>query len=215
MRTLSRTLIAVSLLTLAGLALAIGYRAVRADVRASLYEERLQALSEDYESLRSTYNTAVRRTAITELHVASGTLCVRVRDAEGVQKTIETPFDPTGEVYVDYVVHNGRVWVRRVFDEHTAPSEAMVIDPVFADVDWDDERSKLGKAVYRALSEGRWVITVTGDGSLGLVKSEEDDPAPDLIAAPEVRDFDEIDHEVDATIRDATPGDLWRALVGN
>jgi hypothetical protein len=215
LRFVVRSLVCVSIVALAAVVVALGYRLVRADVTVALYEERLSEVASDYEDLRATYNDAVRRTAITELHVNDGALCVRVRTVEGVQRTIDTPFDPSGEIYVDYVVKDGRVWIRRVFDESTPPSQALVIDPVFADVDWDDASARLGKAVYRSLSEGRWVITVTGDGSLGLVKADDPSLRTDLVAAPEVREFDELEEEVDARVRDAGPADLWRALIGD
>ena len=214
MKHLSRSLIALSFLLLAGVGVAFGWRLVAADVRLNAYEREYRALVEDHEHLRSRYNNAVRETAITELHVNDGALCVRVRTVEGVQRTIDTPFDPAGEIYIDYVISDGRVWIRRVFDAQTAPADALVIDPEFEDVDWNDNRSRLGKAVYRSLSEGRWVVTVTGDGSLGLAKAQDPAAREDLIPAPEVTDHEEIHERIEREVEAITPGDIWRSLLG-
>ena len=108
-------------LLVSGMAGVFGYRYLRADVEAEVYRDRLRALAEEYESLRGTYNEAVRRTAVTELLVHDGRLRVRVRSVAGVLREIETPFDPRQEVYVDYVVMDGRLWIRRVFDAWTPP----------------------------------------------------------------------------------------------
>lgn len=214
MRTTTRTLIAISLVLLAVIAVGFGVRLVRNDISLAQYRERLEQLSDDYETLRATYNDAVRRTAITELHVNRGQLCVRVRTVEGVNRTIETPFDPSEEIFVDYVIADGRVWIRRLYDANTAPANALVIDPAFAEMDWDDSETNVGKAIYRSLSEGRWVVTVTGDGSLGLAKAEDPSERAELVTAPEVRRYDAIEDEVNAELRRITPGDVWRALIG-
>jgi len=53
-----------------------------------------------------------------------------------------------------------------------AALDALVnVDPNLAEVDWNRVGHHSGKAVYRSLTEGRWLVTVTGDGSLGLVKA--------------------------------------------
>ncbi|MEC9373315.1 MAG: hypothetical protein VYC34_05695 [Planctomycetota bacterium] len=154
--------------------------------------ERMAEMRVEYETLREHYNEAVRRTAVTELLVENGELSVRVVNAEGVERIIDTPFDPTGEVYVDYVVLNGRLWIRRVFDAYTPPAEGMIIDPAMASVDWRPEADmRVGKAVYRSLSDGRWVVTVTGDGSLGLARCT-GDRLYDLSAPPKVGRYEEV-----------------------
>ena len=177
---------------------AAGYKLFHAQIEAEVYRDRLETLSTDYEQLRSSYNQAVRRTAVTELLVDESTICVIIRDASGQTQTLPTHFDPRGEVYVDYVVLDGRLWIRRIFDEKTAPRDAMVIDPKLAQVDWDLDGAQHGKAIYRQMKPGRWVVSVTGDGSLGLALAE-DDEAVDLIAAPAVRDFEPIDEAVSRT----------------
>ena len=145
---------AVVLLGVAGF---VGYRLVQANLKADIYRDRLTALADDYDQLKQTYNRAVRKTAVTELVVRDGALSISIRTSEGVIRHIPTPFDPSGEVYIDYVVHNGRLWVRRVFDAQTPPSEGVLIEPQLAEVGWDDPALAHGKAVYRRLGEGRWI----------------------------------------------------------
>lgn len=194
----------------AGLA---GYRIVESRVAADIYRQRLTTLGADYEALRGRYNEAVRKTAVTELLVQEGALSVVVRTSAGVQETLPTPFDPAGEIYVDFVVQGGRLLIRRLFDERTTPSAGMVIDPELVDVDWNDPRLTVGKAVYRRLGEGRWVVTVTGDGSLGLAR--QDDPRPGTLpAAPDIRDYDEFEKTVAAEIERIDAADVWGWLTG-
>jgi hypothetical protein len=201
----------VVVLVMVAAAAGLGYRFVRADLAASVYRERLENLATEYEDLRTTYNEAVRRTAVTELVVADGELSVHVRSAAGVLNDIPTPFDPSGEIYVDYVVLDGRLWIRRVFDARTAPGDGLVIDPVVAEVDWDSEAARHGKAVYRRLGEGRWVVTVTGHGSLGLERA--DGPA-ELVPAPEVNEYAEETEQADDEVGRLGPADVWAWVTG-
>lgn len=190
-----------------------GYRLVEANLRADIYRDRLTSLAADYDTLRATYNQAVRRTAVTELVVENGKLCVSIRNAEGVVKSIPTPFDPAGEIYVDYVVLDGRLWVRRVFDAKTPPSQGVLIDPNLAEVSWDDQGATHGKAVYRQLGEGRWIVSVTGDGSLGLARSTRTAPT-DLTTTPPVRDYEPISEQAKLEADRIGPGDVVKRLVG-
>lgn len=190
-----------------------GYRLVEANLRADIYRDRLTALAADYDTLRATYNQAVRRTAVTELVVADGKLCVSIRNAEGLVKSIPTPFDPSGEIYVDYVVLDGRLWVRRVFDAKTPPSQGVLIDPKLAEVTWDDQGATHGKAVYRQLGEGRWIVSVTGDGSLGLARSNMSEPT-DLTTTPAVRDYEPVDEQAKAEADRIGLSDVVKRLVG-
>lgn len=213
---ITTTLVVLGVSLFAG---AMGYRFVRASVAAEVYRDRLTALAADHETLRQSYNEAVRRSAVTELVVDRGTLTVRVRTGReggggGVLREVRTPFDPSGEIYVDYAVLDGRLWIRRVFDDKTPPSEGLVIDPELASVDWSAEGGsgvRVGKAVYRSLSDGRWVVSVTGQGSLGLTRvGPVETPAAELLAAPEVREYDEITGEADRAV-DAIG---WREVWG-
>jgi hypothetical protein len=192
----------------------LGYQAVRGDVAASIYRDRLVELSAEYQQLRDRYNRAINRTAVTELVVARGALSARIRTADGVTRTFQTPFDPSGEIYVDYVVLDGRVWIRRIFDAQTAPSQGMIIDPALANVDWATEDPvgtlRVGKAVYRSLSDGRWIVTVAGNGSLGLERAGDADV--DLVTAPVVDEFEPTVTTADAAVDSITLGDVWESL---
>lgn len=206
-RWLARGLTAVVVVA-AGL---FGYSLLRADLAADVYLDRLQALAGDYENLRGTFNEAISKTAVTELVVEEGKLFVHIRDASGKVQKLETPYDPAGEIYVDFVVVEGRLLIRRLFDESTRPADAMVIDEQLADIDWEHEGSRLGKAVYRALGEGRWVITVTANGSLDLVSAPEGESF-ELVAAPPVRDYEQIQEEAEHEIDEIGPGDVMRRV---
>lgn len=211
---LSRGVPALAILALAGVGGVMVLRAERSQARSELYQERLRDLATRYTELADVYNVAVRKTAVTELVVAQGELTVRVRTADGVLQDVPTPYNPASEIYVDYAVLDGRVWIRRVFDEHTAPSNATVIDPKLADIDWDLEGIKLGKAVYRSLSDGRWVVSVSGNGSLGLTRLADGAQDAALIHAPTVVEFEQIEAQVDEQIDKITSRQLLSRVFG-
>lgn len=206
-----RKLSAIVMALVLGAAGYSAYHLVRSQIAGEVYRQRLVALHDDYENLRHRYNEAVRKTAVTELLVRDGKVSVVVRDAAGEIATIETPFDPTNEIYVDYVVVDGRLWIRRVFDDLTPPSEGVLVDPALGNVDWDAAGAVHGKAAYRTLSEGRWIVTVTGDGSLGLAKCDECGPI-ELAAAPKVREYAPVE-EAAAAVEAIGPTDVLRAVV--
>src|SRR5512134_1848657 len=137
-----------AVLALTGLA---GHQLLRMGLAADVYRARLEQTVQDYEILRGQYNQAVRRTAVTELIVEDGRLAVAIRDAGGEIRRIETPFDPSREIYVDFVVLDGRLWIRRVFDDRTPPEQGVLIDPALAQIDWSGDEAAHGKAAYRAL----------------------------------------------------------------
>ena len=184
--------IAASLAVLAGGAFGVASRLLWSSARIDAYRQRLDELHERYDALSKRYDQAVRRTAVTELIVQGGQLRVRVRDVRGTVREIPTSLDPQREIYVDYVVLDGRLWIRRLFDADTPPSRGLVIDPGVDGVTWDIQAARVGKAVYRSLGEGRWVVSVTGNGSLGLTRAGD---AVDLDAAPRVREFAPRDDE--------------------
>lgn len=159
---------------------------------AERYRAQLDDLTASYDQLRTTYNQAVARTAVTELLVEGGRVNVVIRTAEGELKRIETPYDPSNEIYVDYVILGSRLWIRRIFDHKTPPANALVINPLLKDVDWNAQHAHHGKAVYRRLAPGRWTITVTGDGSLGLARSDPTDPTSTLCSPPLIRDYEPL-----------------------
>lgn len=198
-----------------GLSVVAGFAAVRlleASLASEVYRERLAELSADYDQLRDRYNQAVQRTAVTELIVEDGTLSIAIRTADGALKRFSTPYDPSREIYVDYVVVNGRLWIRRLFDDATAPEEGMLIDPRFVDVDWDAEGASHGKAAYRSLGPGRWVVDVTGDGSLGLTRRERDEPTQ-LEPPPPVRRYRAVEGVVEERLGAIRPREAFAALM--
>lgn len=204
-----------SLFTLAliGVGAWMGLEWGRARIAEEIYAERLGKLATDYAALREDYNRAIARTAVTLLNVHDGQVSVEVLAADGTREIIPTPFPADAELYVDYLVQDGRLWIRRVFDDQTPPASAVVIDPKLAQIDWEAEGLHFGKAVYRQLGEGRWVVTVTGNGSLGLM------PAPeglrtDLTAAPAILDYTELQAEIDRDVQALPMSDvvayLWQ-----
>jgi len=195
-------------LGLAGLA---GYELLRVGLEADVYRERLEETSRDYALLRGRYEQAIRRTAVTELVVEEGRLSVVIRDASGVRRTIATPFDPAHEIYVDYALLDGRLWIRRVFDDRTPPGEGVLVDPSLAEVDWDARGEAYGKATYRSLAPGRWVVSVSGDGSLGLTRAPEGGPA-ELAPPPPVREYEPIEAAREDALRELGFGEVMRAL---
>ncbi|MBL8745336.1 MAG: hypothetical protein JNK58_03160, partial [Phycisphaerae bacterium] len=167
----------------------------------------------DYESLRGRYNDAVKQSAVTELVVRNNRLSVEIRNREGLIKSIETPLDPSREIYVDYAVVNGRLLIRRVFDARTPPDQALLIDGELAAVNWNSPEASHGKAVYRTLAEGRWTINVTGNGALNLTRNESQEPA-NLVNAPPLRTYTEELAGVDAQLEGIGWTDIWRRVAG-
>ena len=66
--------------------------------------------------------------------------------------------------------------------------------------------------LYRRLTPGRWVVTVTGNGSLGLELADSDPRGSDLVVAPVVADFELVDQELQARVRDVGWGEALTAL---
>ena len=214
MQKLVNRLFSLVVLMLLGLGGVAGYNFTKSRIAADVYRQRLESMSEQYETLRGTYNRAVQRTAVTELHVHDGKLDVRIRTADGQTETIPTPFDPANEIYVDYVVRDGRLWIRRVFDQYTPPGEGVVITPKLGAVDWNAAEVEVGKAVYRQLTEGRWVVTVTGDGSLGLAKRAPDDDEAPLSPPPKLGDYERIERQLRAEVNEVGATDVVKYWVG-
>jgi len=218
---ISGIMVGAAMLSAVGLISVAGLRLARADAAERVYRARLESLAKDYEGLRSSYNRAVRRTAVTELVVKDGTVTALVRSAHGPIAEIPTGADPSKEVYVDFALLDGRVWIRRVFDASTRPEDATVIDPRLAAIDWMGKEplepqngasaraTAIGQAVYRTLGEGRWVVRVSGDGALGLERVSED-AVISLEEAPAVWSFDEVESEV----RDQIGKVGWREAFG-
>ncbi len=177
-----------------------------------VYRDRLRDLSAGYNTLRDQYNLAVRKTAVTELVVDQGKLSVVVRTADGLDRTIETECDTGYPIHCDYIVMDGRLWIRRIYDDRTAPEDGKVIDPDVSDIDWSSEKVQYGKAIYKLLNDGRWVVSVTGDGSLGLARKTEDDGKP-LALAPPVQDFKEIEKTIETEVGEITFIDVLTSFM--
>lgn len=202
MRTASRIFFgrvvpSLAVLAAAGVTGMFGLELIRARAEREVYRDRLQSLSTDYKVLSDRYNDAVRRTAVTELVVKEGALSVAVRTARGEVERIDTPYDPKGEIYVDFALIDGRVWIRRVFDAQTPPMFATVVDPSIAEIDWDEGGARYGKAVYRSLSEGRWVVTVSGSGAIELARASDQQTPIALAAPPRVMEFSEVEAQAE------------------
>ncbi len=211
--SIARLGVSAGIVVIGGIGALLGYRGVKSDVEAEIYKERLAEVVAEYEGLRETFNNVVRRTAVTELVVVGGEMTVRVRTAQGVVEEVETRLDPRSEVYVDFAVVDGRALIRRVFDEHTPPSSGVVIDGALEFIDWDTDPDGYGQAVYRSLGEGRWIVTVTGSGALGLKRVGDADEV-ELVHAPGVRDFGEIERGVDAEVQQVGVVDVLKRVGG-
>ena len=204
--------VALLFLLFLGAVAVLGYRVARDHVAADVYLERYEALNDEHNDLIDQYNQAVTRTAVTELVVAEGKVQVHVRTADGKVEVHDVAADPANAIYVDYVVKNGRLLSRRVFDSRSVPDDAGVIDSQLLDIDWSDPGVRHGKAIYRQLTDGRWIVTVSGDGSLSLVQV---DPGVEvqLLASPEVREYDPVE-ETRRAIQEIRPAEVLRRLFG-
>lgn len=192
----------------------VGLRFAKADAANAVYKSRLQDISSEYETLRTHYNNAVRQTAVTELVVHDRSVTVQVRTIEGTVETIETDANADKEIYVDFALIEGRLWIRRVFDADTPPSRATLINPKLAHVDWNSENALVGQAVYRQLGEGRWVVNTSGDGALALSQVPEDQII-NLAPPPEIGSFNELQSQIDDEVEKVGWRDIFAAVMGN
>jgi hypothetical protein len=208
------TITSLSILAAVGAVGFIGMKVARAEATSQVYKDRLVDLSSEYETLRSHYNQAVRQTAITELVVKDRKITVQIRTIEGEQETIQTSCNADKEIYVDFALIAGRLWIRRVFDADTPPSQATVINPKLADVDWDSEGALVGQAVYRQLEEGRWIVNAAGDGALALTKVP-DDQIINLSPPPTVKAYEEVQSEVNQQLDKVTWRDVFASVFTN
>ena len=187
---------------------------VREEAVSRIYREKLDSLSTDYANLARHYNHAVRQSALTELEVTPDSVDVLIRTIDGDIRRIPTPFDPQGEIYLDYLVGNGRIWMRRIFDASTPPAEGLLIDPLWNEVDWPRAGMQYGKAIYRSLEPGIWSIQVSGNGALSLLPVDRS-RLQYLEANPQIRSYEEIQTEIDQEIREIGFADiktLWSSF---
>ncbi len=208
------TITGFAVIAAVGLVSVVGMRFAKSDAANEVYQSRLRDLSTDYESLATQYNQAVRQTAITELVVKDRSITVQIRTIEGTAETIETSCDADKEIYVDFALIEGRLWIRRVFDADTPPSQATIINPKLANVDWNAEGALVGQAVYRQLDEGRWVVNAAGDGALALTKVP-DDQVVNLSPPPTIKAYEEIQSQVDEELDKVTWRDVIATVLGN
>lgn len=153
------------LLALVGIA---GVKLVSAQMAEDIYRERLADLSADYAELRDQYERALRESVVTELVVSNGELTVAYRRADGELVETPTTLNPSKEIFVDFYVAGNRIGIRRLFDGSISAESALVLDEPWNAMAADAPPSSFGRTVYRKLGEGRWVVTMTGNGSLGL-----------------------------------------------
>lgn len=206
----NRLVLLLAFLLLGAFSLA-GYQWARASVAKDVYRDRLNSVQQEYAQLADQYNQAVTPKPVTELLVEGGKISVVIREGNGETRTIETPYLADREVFVDYALIDGRLLIRRVFDENTAPAYATMIDDELVDVDWDDAGAQFGKAIYRQLDDGRWVVSVTGDGSLGLKRLDPDE-APELTHRPGVAEFTPVTPPTHEEVEAIGIGEVWRRL---
>lgn len=198
-----------------GLASIAGYQWAKANVAQDIYRDRLASLRADYEQLAEQYNQAVTPRPVTELFVEDGRVCVIVRKGDGQLVRIPTPFDAwNNDVYVDYVLADGRLLIRRVFEirDGQDTSKPVQVDAELVQVQWGDA-VPFGKAIYRSkMEEGRWVVSVTGDGSLTLQRIADDQPI-ELATQPRVHEFAPVDRRADQDVQRIGVADVWQHLT--
>ncbi|MBC2595331.1 hypothetical protein H5P28_13770 [Ruficoccus amylovorans] len=156
------------LLAVTGAVGVAGLKLTRAQMAEDIYRDRLTGLASDYARLRDQYERALSQSVVTELDIRNGKLTVRYQRGDGQVAEIPTPLDTTKEIFVDFYVAGNRVGIRRVFDSSMPPDQALVLDEPWDIMANDAPPTTFGRAVYRRLGEGRWSVTMTGNGSLGL-----------------------------------------------
>jgi len=204
------TITSLAILSAVAITAVVGLKIAKSEAANQVYQSRIADLSTDYESLANKYNQAVRQTAVTELIVKDRKITVVIRTIEGEQETIETPCNADKEIYVDFALIAGRLWIRRVFDADTPPSQATIINPKLANVDWDSDGALVGQAVYRQLDEGRWIVNAAGDGVLTLTKIPEDQIV-NLSPPPTIKTYQEVQSQVDEQLEKIT----WRDVLAS
>lgn len=145
-----------------------GLKLTRAQMAEDIYRDRLTGLAADYAKLRDQYERALSQSVVTELEIKDGQLTVSYRRGDGEVVHVPTSLDTSKEIFVDFYVAGNRVGIRRIFDSSMAPDQALVLDEPWNLLAADAPPTTFGRAVYRRLDEGRWSVTMTGNGSLGL-----------------------------------------------
>lgn len=197
-------------------AFVMGYNFMRSNIAADFYRDRLREEVEKREALRQSFNEAVKKTIVTELLVQEDeSICVVFVNADNTERVVPTPFKMGAVVYVDFIVLDNRVFLRRVYDEDTKPSEALFIDPQMQTIDWKKMDDLQGNAPFARLNKkGRWTVSVTGNNALQLTKADDSAKRQPLTYAPTVKDYEEIAKEMDAQIDDIGVGDVISSIFG-
>ncbi|MEX2213962.1 MAG: hypothetical protein WD768_07530 [Phycisphaeraceae bacterium] len=199
-------------------ALLLGYWVIHGHLASQVLRDRIETLAKDYESLRNNFNEAVKKTVVTEFLVQEdGTICVVFVSADGSEQTRPTPYKRGAEVYADYIIkQDGRLLLRRVYDQLTAPIKGVSINTEYQTIEnWKEKEVIGGIAASGQLNEvGRWVVKVSGQGAMLLTKADDKEPRVPLLVAPTVKDYSQVTQEVDASIGNIGPGDVFKALVG-
>jgi len=230
MSRIAQTVVALLAITAAALAGYAGYRLVRSELAAEIYRKRAEQLDKDYRQLQGRYNEAVQKLAVTVLDVEDGRLTMTVLGGDGREQRIPTEVDPDDPVYVDFVVIDGRLMIRRVYnlqevvepgdpatrstDRLTLVGRGTTLDPTWLAIDWDRFKDAQGKVVYRPLGEdGRWVVKVTGNGAMELAPLAPGEQVT-LVNAPEIRDYRPVEQEIDTARGKIGPVDVVKELFG-
>jgi hypothetical protein len=171
----------------------LGYQFFKMKMLAGYYKEGVVEVTQKYQSVLDEYNRAVdsfnelkahynevlARTIITELKVENNKCSVILKNSEGILAEIPVEVNLRKEVFVDYIYFDNRLFIRRVFDSGTAPEIApdiLALQNVRgflpATIDWSDPKFRTGKSIYRKLTDGTWMITVTGGGALDIDRKE-------------------------------------------
>ncbi|MEM9020615.1 MAG: hypothetical protein AAGC44_08630 [Planctomycetota bacterium] len=215
--TLFNTAVLVVAAGLLAIATAVGYKWAKASMAKDIYRDRLVQAQAEYQDLAQQYNQAITPRPVTELLVDEGRVCVVVRKGKETV-TVPTDFDVReNQVYVDYLLEDNRLLIRRVFEFNritaVPPDKVVYVDPELLEVDWDPESTPYGLALSSSnLTDGRYIISVTANGSLGFEKIDDDAPI-DLADRPYIREFDPAEEQADTDAASIGIGDVWRYLT--
>jgi len=202
------------------LAVFLGYSVVRTNIAADLYRDRLREAVKENEAMRQTFNEAVKKTVVTELVVNDDeTICVVFVSADNTEHVVPTPFKMGAVLWADCIVQDGKLFLRRVFDDNTAPINALFIDPVVQTVDW--KRAGPSGKVPQGIAangeinaKGRWVVSASGQGALELKKADDAAPRQPIARDLQVRDYKEIEKQITTKVDEIGPTDVWKSLFG-
>ena len=213
---MTKKLATLSFIAITAVAFVLGYNFMRSNIAADLYRDRLREAVKENEAMRQTFNEEVKKTIVTELLVQDDeTVCVVFVAADNTERIVATPFKMGAEVYVDFIVRDNRLFLRRVFDENTKPKEALHIDPELQTVDWKNLSIPRGSATYAQLNKkGRWTVSVSGNGALQLTKADDNVKRQPLTITPAVKDYEVIEKEMNAKVEEIGVGDVMQSIFG-